>query len=77
MSLYREQVACRDYVCERECGEPIRKGTRYVRASLPPWTEPNESGHWWSIRLHGRTWDDCGPYSPYPPQGQQLEVWSA
>lgn len=59
MSLYTEHVASRAYVCDRGCGEPIEPDSRYVRAALPPWAEPNESDGWWTMRLHGRRWEDC------------------
>jgi hypothetical protein len=58
VSLYTEQAARRDYRCGRECGEPIKAGTRYVRAALPPGSEMGNTG-WWVMRLHGRHWEDC------------------
>lgn len=62
-SLYREHTARRDYRCGRECGSTIRAGSRYVVASLPPNSEMGNTG-WWSMRLHGRDYNDCPTYHP-------------
>jgi hypothetical protein len=59
MSLRTEHVARRRYLCGWDCGEPIEPGTRYIRSVIPPWTEPNESPHWWTHRLHGPKYGDC------------------
>ena len=59
MSLRSERRARRDYPCDRECGEPIRKGTRYVRGALPPGREPMYGEVWLTIRTHGHNWEDC------------------
>jgi hypothetical protein len=61
--LYTEHVAKRDRECDG-CRELIPAGTRYVRCSLPPWTEENESDHWWTMCCHGRTLAACpGTYA--------------
>ena len=59
MSLYDERRNRKPTRrCER-CTERIAVGASYVRAALPPWAEPNESDHWWTLDLHGRHWEDC------------------
>lgn len=50
--LYTERIARKEHKCDWGCGTPIRRGQRYVRAAAPPWTEVNESAHWWTIALH-------------------------
>lgn len=65
--LHTERTARRDYPCSWECGDPIKAGARYVRSALPPWTEPNESDHWWTARLHGHTYYDCPSRRRFAP----------
>lgn len=62
-SLYREHTARREYRCERQCGAPIQEGSRYTVASLPPHSDIGNTS-WWSIRIHGRDYDDCPTYHP-------------
>lgn len=58
--LATEQRARGSYLCDR-CGELIAAGATYVRATLPPFAEPNESKHWWTLRYHGHQYENC-PY---------------
>lgn len=66
--LHTERTARKRYRCGWECGAPIEPGTRYVRSALPPWTFPNESGHWWYQALHGHFSDGCPVYQPELPR---------
>lgn len=63
-SLHAERVARKRHVCGWDCGHPIEPGTRYVRSSLPPWTDPNETGSWWTHALHGASRHECPSPSP-------------
>lgn len=63
LTLYREHTARRDYWCGRECGDPIKAGTRYTMASLPPGGELGNIS-WWNMRIHGRDWADCPSHKP-------------
>jgi len=64
-ALHTELTARKTYRCDWECGTPIKPGQRYVRSSLPPWSEPNFSPHWWTHRLHGHVREDCPTYVPH------------
>lgn len=56
--LYVERIARKRHRCDTCRGE-ILPGTSYVRAALPPWTDPNESPHWRTLTLHGRNGLGC------------------
>lgn len=58
-ALHVERVARKRHDCGWACGLPIEPGTRYVRSSLPPRTDCNESDHWWTQALHGPRMTDC------------------
>jgi hypothetical protein len=59
LSLHVERTARKTHACGWACGVPIEPGTRYVRSSLPPRTDPNDSDHWWTQALHGHRMTDC------------------
>lgn len=68
MSLHVERVARKPHVCGWECGDLIEPGTRYIRSSLPPHTEPFEDcDHWISQALHGASLYDCPRYAQPAP----------
>lgn len=56
--MIEHHTARREYECTY-CDGPIRPGTRYVRAALPPWTGGNESEHFWHLKAHGMSPDSC------------------
>ena len=47
----QERTARKQHECGR-CLETIEPGTRYVVASLPPFSEGNEAPGWWRIAWH-------------------------
>lgn len=57
--------ARRPYGCDWGCGAPIEKGKSYVRQAYPPHSDPNDSDHWVTYRLHGPTLHDCPVYTPW------------
>jgi hypothetical protein len=61
-ALLIERVARKQHHCGWDCGDPIKPGERYIRSSMPPWTEPNESPHWRTHALHGADLYDCPTY---------------
>jgi hypothetical protein len=61
-ALHVERTAVKRHICGWDCGYPIEPGERYIRSAMPPWTEPNESDHWWTHAIHGPTFYDCPPY---------------
>jgi hypothetical protein len=63
--LRTEQTARKRYACDWGCGAPIEPGKRYVRSSYPPHTDPNDSDHWVSYRLHGSSLYQCPVYTPW------------
>ena len=79
MTIYVERTARKRHDCAWDCGSPIERGTRYVRAATPPWSEPNESDHWWYAALHGRYLDSCPTYNPGMPSDPVAAemVWQA
>lgn len=63
-ALHTEQKAAKEYSCAWACGSPIRRGERYVRATIPPGTLPPEmtdpDGPGWEVvRMHGHDRDGC------------------
>jgi hypothetical protein len=58
-AIHVERTARKRYRCGWDCFEWIEPGTRYVRSSLPPRTDPNGSDEWWVQALHGHTRDAC------------------
>jgi len=67
---YTVRIARKEHECGWGCGTPIRRGERYVRASAPPWSEVNESDHWWTVSLHD-TSSQCTIYArPSDPEAQ-------
>jgi hypothetical protein len=79
MTLYTEQVARERHRCGWDCGSPIEPGTRYVRAALPPGSDPNYAAGWWTLSLHGRQLTDCPTYNPELPSDPVARelVWQA
>lgn len=61
-ALHVDRVARKQHHCGWDCGDPIEPGQRYIRSAMPPWTEPNESPHWWTAALHGASLYDCPTY---------------
>lgn len=58
-TLRTTQRASRLYRCEWPyhdaegvCERPIEPGELYVRATLPPFADPNSGPGWWTIRYH-------------------------
>jgi hypothetical protein len=74
MALHTVRRARKRHACGWLCGSPIEPGTLYVRSALPPWTEPNESDHWWTHGLHGRDPNDCPTYGGPGPVDPRVEA---
>jgi hypothetical protein len=69
VTLYTERRARKAHRCTR-CRTWIQPGETYVRAALPPRSDPFNSDHWWTDVAHGRYPADC----PVDAWGQPREA---
>jgi hypothetical protein len=77
MGLHTVRRARKQHPCAWKCGSMIEPGTLYVRSAIPPWTELNESDHWWWHSLHGRDPNDCPTYGGPGPVDPRVEAASS
>jgi hypothetical protein len=75
------RTARKEHRCSR-CRQVIGPGERYEIHKAPPWSDGNESPHWWTAKTHittpGSSWGiACDEARAYRDKAEREQGWAA